>query len=233
MFKNRDKKTSAPAAQDVTVINKGATIEGEVNVSGTIRIYGQLNGTLRSEGKVIIAEQGALNGDLYAGTADVSGTVEGAIEVERLDLRSTAQVEGNVVVKKFTTETGAIFIGDCKMPQNGALPSGTPSPDEAAEESSEETSDAPSEGDLDPAAMEGDTPASDEATEAEDVEDSDELASGEPPVAEPVDAPAGQSVDDGGVKPLPNKPNGEADAEEAAEDTEEAADAQEARSRFW
>lgn len=238
MFKNKGKKTSAPSAQDVTVINKGATIEGEVKVSGTIRIYGQLNGTLRSEGKVIIAEQGALNGDLYADAADVSGRVEGAIEADRLDLRSTAQVEGNVVVKKFTTETGAIFVGDCKMPQNGALPSGTPSPNEADEESSDEPSDEPAdalpEDEQDDASMEDEPLAKEEAAEPEDAKD---VADSEPdgaPQAEPVATPVGKSIDDGGVKPLPNKPNGETGAEEAAEDKEEAsADAQEARPRFW
>lgn len=234
MFKSKGKKTSAPAAQDVTVINKGATIEGEVNVSGTIRIYGQLNGTLRSEGRVIIAEQGALNGDLYADAADVSGTVEGAIEADRLDLRSTARVEGNVVVKKFTTETGAVFIGDCKMPQNGTLPSGTPSSNGATEESLEETADASPDDEVDDASMEDETPALDEAAESEKGDDGDDLVSEGAPTAEPVDPPADQSMDDGGVKPLPNKPNGEPDAEEAAEDKEEAsADAQEARPRFW
>lgn len=238
MFKNKGKKTSAPSAQDVTVINKGATIEGEVKVSGTIRIYGQLNGTLRSEGKVIIAEQGALNGDLYADAADVSGRVEGAIEADRLDLRSTAQVEGNVVVKKFTTETGAIFVGDCKMPQNGALPSGTPSPNEADEESSDDPADALSEDEQGDASVEDEALAEEEAAELEDADAAAELASDGAPQTEPVATPVGKSVDDGGVKPLPNKPNGESEsnevtAEESADEEEETADAQKARPRFW
>ncbi len=134
MFKN-GKATSEAPSSDVTVINRGTTVEGEVRVAGTIRIYGRLNGTLRSEGKVVVAEDGVLNGDLYAEAADVSGRVEGVIEADRLDLRSTATVEGNVIVKKFTTETGAIFIGDCKMPQNGPLPSkAAPGAAEAASE---------------------------------------------------------------------------------------------------
>lgn len=72
MFKKKQKQAASPASQDVTVINKGTVIDGEVRVDGTIRIYGQLNGTVRSEGKVIVAEGGRLAGELYATTAVIT-----------------------------------------------------------------------------------------------------------------------------------------------------------------
>lgn len=190
MFKNGKSKPE-PSARDVTVINRGTTVEGEVKVAGTIRIYGRLNGTVRSEGKVIVAEDGVLSGDLYAEAADVSGTVEGIIEADRLDLRSTATVEGNVIVKKFTTETGAIFIGDCKMPQNGPLPSGQPAESPAEDEETEAASNT----------------AADNGEESKKAKKKQAKASS-------------KSAGDGGLKPLPNKP-GDAAEQGEDEETED------------
>lgn len=196
MFKN-GKAQPEKASPDVTVINRGTTVEGEIKVAGTIRIYGRLNGTVHSEGKVIVAEDGVLSGDLRAGAADVSGTVEGVIEADRLDLRSTATVEGNVVVKKFTTETGAVFIGDCQMPQHDALPA------------------APSHGG---ASGDGAPPEVDAGSEEEAAEQK----------ASKEEADDAEESEDGGIKPLPNKPD-------EAEPEAEAADASdgEGRPRFW
>lgn len=223
--KKKAKQTSKPSIQDVTVVNKGTTIEGEVNVSGTIRIYGELNGTVRSEGKVVIAEDGVLSGDLYARAAVVSGTVEGIIEADRLDLRSTATVEGNVIVKKFTTETGAIFVGDCKMPQNGALPSGNRPSSEDEEE------DAPPEEEPRDEQVEDDE-ASESAPEPSGDGTAAEPVAVEEPQAEPITASEG-SVDDG-IKPLPNKPGDESADESSADEEEEAASAEAGgRPRFW
>lgn len=202
MFKNGKSNTETPAI-DVTVINRGTTVEGEIRVAGTIRIYGRLNGTLRSEGRVIVAEDGVLNGDLYADTADVSGRVEGVIEAERLDLRSTATVEGNVVVKKFTTETGAVFVGDCKMPQNGPLPSTTASGAEAAPDEKDATDD-------EAAASAKQGKAEGDATEEKPT-----------PAA---------SIVENGVKPIPNKP---ADAAQPESVDAADADDEGTRPRFW
>lgn len=196
MFNNGNAKPEK-ASVDVTVINRGTTVEGEVKVAGTIRIYGRLNGTVHSEGKVIVAEDGVLSGDLYADAADVSGTVEGIIEADRLDLRSTATVEGNVVVKKFTTETGAIFIGDCKMPEHGALPAAQAPNGEAT-------------GDGAPPETDGEETSSDE--------DASEQTSS-----------SAEEEENGGVKPLPNKADDEADPEP----DEAGASDGEGRPRFW
>lgn len=204
MFKNGKSTSDTPAA-DVTVINRGTTVEGEIRVAGTIRIYGQINGTLRSEGKVIVAEDGVLNGDLYADAADVSGRVEGVIEAERLDLRTTATVEGNVIVKKFTTETGAIFVGDCKMPQQGPLPSKTAPDASAAAVDDEAADDEPPE----------EPPATQKKAKADTGKE------------EP--APAA-SVVENGVKPIPNKP---ADAAPQPEEAETAEADDDTRPRFW
>ncbi len=225
MFKKSGKKKPAPSAKNVTVINKGTVVEGEVKVDGTIRVYGQLNGTVHSEGKVIIAEAGHLSGDLYAEHADVSGTVEGVIKSTRLDLRSTATVEGNVVVEKFTTETGAIFMGECKMPQGGVMPGADTPPDAADGESPSHATTEEKAAAEDPA---GDVPTPDDAADevapaaVNEAEPSSDGAS-EPvePVATPVEA-------DNGVRPLPNKPQ-----EEATPEPIDDGDDQDARPRFW
>lgn len=224
MFKKNGKNKPAASATNVTVINKGTVVEGEVEVDGTIRIYGQLNGTVRSEGKVIIAEDGHLSGDLHANAAEISGTVEGVIEATRLDLRSTATVEGNVVVETFTTENGAIFMGECKMPQGGVMPPPKADDDEDAEALTDTD---------DPA---GEVPAPEDAADEveRDASEDETSAADDVPTVEPVATPVDED-ENNGVKPLPSKPSADApDAEPVDSDAADASsDGTEARPRFW
>jgi cytoskeletal protein CcmA (bactofilin family) len=57
-----------------------------------------------------------VDGEIIATNADIAGRVQGEIEVEeRLVLKSTAQVDGNIETDRLVVEEGAQFTGECKM----------------------------------------------------------------------------------------------------------------------
>jgi cytoskeletal protein CcmA (bactofilin family) len=64
----------------------------------------------------MIAEQGAVEGDIVATDAEIAGQVQGEIHVEeRLVLKSTARVDGKIDTDRLVIEEGAQFTGECEM----------------------------------------------------------------------------------------------------------------------
>jgi len=105
------------AAQDqVNLVGEGTILEGTLRAENDVRTSGRIIGTLRVKGKAMIAEGGAVEGEIYATNADIAGHVEGELHVEeRLVLKSSAQVEGSIETDRLVVEEGAQFTGDCQM----------------------------------------------------------------------------------------------------------------------
>lgn len=104
------------------LIGKGTEIEGEVLCEGDIRIDGSLDGVLKSKSKVVIGPTGYVKGDIVCENGDISGKVVGTIKVsDQLYLKSTANIQGNVVTTKLVVDAGAVINGQCSMPVDGKL----------------------------------------------------------------------------------------------------------------
>ena len=100
----------------VTLVGEGTVFEGTLQVEDDVRAHGRIVGTLEVEGKAMIAELGAVDGDIIATDAEIAGQVEGEIRVEEcLVLKSTARVDGKIETERLVVEEGARFRGDCKM----------------------------------------------------------------------------------------------------------------------
>ncbi len=105
-----------PAQDQINLVGKGTVFEGTVRAESDVRASGQIVGTLNVEGKAMIAESGSVDGEIIATNADVAGRVQGEIVIEeRLVLKSTAQVDGNIETDRLVVEEGAQFTGECKM----------------------------------------------------------------------------------------------------------------------
>ena len=109
----------APARNNL--IGNGTTIKGEIIANGDIRIDGTLIGTMKSTGKVVIGQQGVVEGDIICNSTDISGRVRGTIKVEELTtLKATSHTEAELCTKQLLIEVGAIFTGKCEMSQKAA-----------------------------------------------------------------------------------------------------------------
>ena len=100
----------------INLIGLGTDIKGNINSNSDIRIDGSLNGNLNTTGKVVIGESGFVKGEITCKNGDVSGKVEGKINVsELLSLKASSQVYGDMIVNKLSVEPGCVFTGNCKM----------------------------------------------------------------------------------------------------------------------
>ena len=103
------------------LIGNGTTIKGEINAAGDIRIDGTIIGTVKSTGKIVIGQQGIVEGEVICNSADISGQVKGNVRVEELTtLKSTSRLEVDLNTKQLFIEVGAIFTGKCDMSQKVA-----------------------------------------------------------------------------------------------------------------
>ena len=98
------------------LIGNGTIIKGEVSAAGDIRIDGTINGTLKATGKVVVGQQGLVEGEILCNSADISGRVKGIIKVDELtSLKATSRIEAELYTKQLFIEVGAIFTGKCDM----------------------------------------------------------------------------------------------------------------------
>lgn len=109
-------KTQETSAPEINIIQKGTEITGNIQCAGDIRIDGAVNGTLISQGKLVVGSSGVIDGEIKCKNADVSGVINAKINVEELlQLKSTANIVGDISTHKLSIEPGATFTGSCDM----------------------------------------------------------------------------------------------------------------------
>ncbi len=117
------KKKDTPAfipdttrSQITSVIGPGINWLGDLRGSGGIRIEGTITGEIAISGLVVVGESGKVECDqLKADTVIVAGKVKGNITCQKLEIRSSGKVWGDVVTSSFSSEDGAFFRGQMRM----------------------------------------------------------------------------------------------------------------------
>ncbi|WP_232455884.1 polymer-forming cytoskeletal protein [Polaribacter sp. SA4-10] len=98
------------------VIAKNTTIIGDIKSDGDFRIDGTLEGTIKTNGRVIIGVEGLVKGNVDAANADIEGKFSGKLLVSKiLTVKATATISGDVVIGKISLEPGASFNATCSM----------------------------------------------------------------------------------------------------------------------
>ena len=104
-----------------SILGPEVEINGDVNVSGDLIIYGIVNGDILSKGEVVSATGSRVSGNICAKNASLSGTVNGNLEIEsKVILGKSSHVTGNLKAAIITIEEGAKFDGMCSMITNKA-----------------------------------------------------------------------------------------------------------------
>ena len=110
--------TDLPATTDrvTSVIGPGVVWKGQLSGKGGVRIEGALDGDINLKGTLVVGETGRVTcKQLRANVVIVAGAVRGNIVAEKLEIRSTGRVWGDVVTAAFSTEEGAFLRGQVTM----------------------------------------------------------------------------------------------------------------------
>jgi|SRR5690554_1612765 len=113
--KKEKKKGLEPSAAQ-NRINEGTKLKGDISSTGFFRIDGTVEGNVKTPSKVVLGKLGVIIGTLFCESADIEGRFEGNLQVSgTLTLRSTAVVDGDVIVGKLAVEPGATLNASCIM----------------------------------------------------------------------------------------------------------------------
>lgn len=97
-------------------LGSGTVYNGDLSFEGAVRIDGVFNGSITSDGTLIIGQGAKVTGSLKVGSLVVSGYVEGDVVVtNKAVLHKSAQVQGKLSTKLLVMEEGATLDGDLSM----------------------------------------------------------------------------------------------------------------------
>jgi cytoskeletal protein CcmA (bactofilin family) len=112
----------APVERVTSVLGPGINWKGDLRGSGGVRIEGSFEGEINIRGLVVIGETGRVSCDqMQANSVIVAGAVKGNIISEKLEIRSTGRVWGDVTTVAFSTEEGAFLRGQVRMEERVEL----------------------------------------------------------------------------------------------------------------
>jgi cytoskeletal protein CcmA (bactofilin family) len=138
MFKRNTSPTETPEAVQAveritSVLGPGVVWHGSINGSGGIRIEGAFEGEIALRGMLVVGETGRVTCEnVRANTVIVAGAVRGNITTQKLEIRATGRVWGDVITTAFVTDEGAFLRGQIRMEETvdldlDAAPDTTPS----------------------------------------------------------------------------------------------------------
>ena len=142
MFKRNTtpSKSTQPvqAVERITsVLGSGVVWHGNINGSGGVRIEGAFEGEIAMRGILVVGETGRVTcQNVRANTVIVAGAVRGNITTQKLEIRSSGRVWGDVITTAFVTEEGAFLRGQIRMEETVELdlePAPESTPSEAAQ----------------------------------------------------------------------------------------------------
>ena len=111
-----EKKSIPNQVLERNIVGKNTSLVGDIKSEGDFRIDGKVEGTIKTAGRVVIGQEGSVDGTIECTHADIEGKFSGKLNVDQmLSLKATATISGEVVLGKLSVEPGATFNASCNM----------------------------------------------------------------------------------------------------------------------
>ena len=102
--------------ESITVLGSNAVFKGELNFKNTLCIDGKFEGKVKTNDKLIVAEEGAVLAEIEAGIVICKGKIRGnIIASQKVEIHSTGKILGDVHTPALMIELGAVIHGKSNM----------------------------------------------------------------------------------------------------------------------
>jgi cytoskeletal protein CcmA (bactofilin family) len=120
MLKRNNPPTQPQTVQAVeritSVLGAGVIWQGTITGSGGVRVEGTYEGLISLKGLLVVGETGKVTCEnIHAVNVIVAGAVKGNITAQKVEIRSTGRVWGDIITTAFATEEGAFLRGQIRM----------------------------------------------------------------------------------------------------------------------
>lgn len=112
----RNGDTVNARSHTVSVLGGGIKVTGDLSGDGELRIEGTVEGSVTTDGRVIVEASGEVLGDIEAKEVIASGKVSGSITASgAVRLESSCQIVADVEAATISLEEGGVVNGKLKM----------------------------------------------------------------------------------------------------------------------
>ncbi len=113
--------TPTSASQSQTILGQAVLVKGDLSGKEDLLIEGQCEGTLDFQDHCLtVGPQGQVKSEIHARQVVVHGTVNGRISAtDRVEIRKTGSVVGDIVSAGVAIEDGAYFKGSIEIVREG------------------------------------------------------------------------------------------------------------------
>jgi cytoskeletal protein CcmA (bactofilin family) len=93
-------------------LDHGTSLTGELQFSGTLRVDGNVHGSITTDDVLIVGEQATVHADIRAGEVQIYGSVFGNVDSQRrVEVYPTGRLLGDVKTPQLIIEEGGTFEG--------------------------------------------------------------------------------------------------------------------------
>ena len=105
-------------------IGKSLVIKGELSGSEDLYVDGQVEGSIElQQNSLVVGPNGKLKAGVTAGKIVVHGTLDGNLQAaDRVELKKTGMVTGDIVAQRIAIEDGAYFKGKVDIQRDTSQP---------------------------------------------------------------------------------------------------------------
>ncbi len=131
-----DRDSGYPSQAPVSRPSAGASrnvLSSDVEIKGTVKfqddliVDGKIEGIIESTGNLTVGENARIKAEIKTGTVVVYGKVHGnMVASDKVELKSSAEVIGDIKAKTLTIEAGAIFVGKSTVGTPSQAPASAP-----------------------------------------------------------------------------------------------------------
>jgi cytoskeletal protein CcmA (bactofilin family) len=105
-----------PMSNSSAYLDAGSRIAGKLSFETPARIDGQVEGEINAKDSLTIGESAVVAAQIRAASVVVAGKVSGDIvALQRIEIRPSAKVLGNITAPVLVINEGALFEGHCAM----------------------------------------------------------------------------------------------------------------------
>jgi cytoskeletal protein CcmA (bactofilin family) len=117
---NAPKQKNYNESKVISIIGAGTKIKGEIHSSGTIRLEGEVEGSVQSDDTIVVHDTGKVTANLIGGQVIISGEVHGNVAAhDRLEITPQGRVFGDITAPRISIAEGVVFEGKCTMKAPG------------------------------------------------------------------------------------------------------------------
>jgi len=117
-----------PPNQNPTVLGRSVVMRGELSASEDLLIEGQFDGTINLQDHCLtVGAKGQVKAETHARQVVIHGSINGNVTArEKIEIRKTGQVLGDLVATGVAIEDGAYFKGSIEILREGEAAASRP-----------------------------------------------------------------------------------------------------------